>query len=146
MKIYLDNCSLQRPLDDQTQVRIVAETAAIIIILSLCENGFLTLVSSDVLETEANEISDAERRKNSLGILRTAREKITTDAQIEQRAEMFEKSGIKSFDALHLASAEAAQVKYFCTCDDKFLKKAKAQSDLQIKAVSPIELLEEILK
>lgn len=49
-----------------------------------------------------------------------------------------------ALDALHLALAEAAGEDYFCTCDDKFLKKAKAMTDLKTKAVSPIELGEVI--
>lgn len=146
MKIYLDNCSLQRPLDDQTQVRIVRETAAIIIILSFCEAGILTLVSSEVLQFEIGEIPDSERREMSSEILKIARETIVVNAEIEKRAAEFEKSGIKSFDALHLAGAEAGKIDFFCTCDDKLLKKAKARKDLKLKAVSPVELLEEILQ
>jgi predicted nucleic acid-binding protein len=49
-------------------------------------------------------------------------------------------------DALHLASAEAAQVDYFCTCDDRLLKKAKTVHDLKTVVVSPIELAEELEK
>jgi predicted nucleic acid-binding protein len=45
-----------------------------------------------------------------------------------------------------LASAEEAKVDYFCTCDDKFLKRAKAVQTLKTKVVSPIELIEEIEK
>jgi predicted nucleic acid-binding protein len=146
MRIYFDNCCLQRPLDDQTQPRIEAETKAIIAILSFCEHGRLTLVSSEILELEINEDSDLERRKTSLGIIDAANEMIFIDTQIENRAEEFEKSGIKPFDALHLASAEIARTDYFCTCDDKLLKKAKAQNDLKIKVVSPIELFEEVSK
>jgi hypothetical protein len=45
---------------------------------------------------------------------------------------------------LHLACAEAAEADYFCTCDDKFLKKAKALTDNKTTAVSPLELIEAI--
>jgi predicted nucleic acid-binding protein len=31
--------------------------------------------------------------------------------------------GIKPLDALHLASAESGKADYFCTCDDKIIKK-----------------------
>lgn len=146
MKIYFDNCSLQRPLDDQTQPRIERETEAIITILSFCETGILTLVSSDILLAEINYNSDSERRETALGILNIAAKNIAADAAIKKRAQEFETSGIKPFDALHLASAEAGQAEFFCTCDDKLLRKAKAQSDLKTKAVSPIELYEEITK
>jgi len=43
-----------------------------------------------------------------------------------------------------LACAEAAKADYFCTCDDKFLKKAKTLQDIQTQAVSPLELIAEI--
>lgn len=146
MRIYFDNCSLQRPLDDQTKPRIESETEAIIAILSFCETGILTLVSSEILLTEINENSDFERKETTLGILSIARENVVADAVIEKRAQEFEKFGIKPMDSLHLASAEAGQAEYFCTCDDKLLKKAKAQSNLRVKVISPIELFEEILK
>ena len=49
MKVYLDTCSLQRPLDDQTQLRIRLETEAVLGLITLIENGVLELVSSEVL-------------------------------------------------------------------------------------------------
>ena len=144
MRIYFDNCSLQRPLDDQSQPRIEQETEAIVRILSYCET--VSLVSSEVLLIQINDASDLERRETTLGILNLATENIVTDETIEKRAQEIEKFGIKPIDALHLASAEAGQAEYFCTCDDKLLRKAKAQSDLKVRAVSPIELYEEITK
>jgi len=47
-------------------------------------------------------------------------------------------------DALHLASAEIGHADYFCTCDDKLLKKAVSMQDLKTRFVSPIELIKEI--
>lgn len=104
----------------------------------------MTLVSSETLILELNESRDLERITACLGILQIAKENVITDSAVEQRATEFEKIGIKQFDALHLASAEAGRVEFFCTCDDKFLKKARECMDLKVKAVSPIELLEEI--
>lgn len=106
MKVYLDNCSLQRPLDDQTQLRVEQETKAIIAILSLCERGDLTLISSEVLRFEIGENLDSKRKTACLGILEIAKEDVETDLEIERRAMELEKNGMKQFDALHLASAE----------------------------------------
>ncbi len=47
-------------------------------------------------------------------------------------------------DALHLASAQEMQADYFCTCDDKLLKKAKALCGPGLKVVTPIQFLEEV--
>ena len=52
MKIYLDNCSLQRPLDSKTQTRIVLEAEAVLGILTLLESGKVALVSSEALRFE----------------------------------------------------------------------------------------------
>ena len=63
---------------------------------------------------------------------------------IEERARLFVADGIQPLDALHLASAEAAAVDYLCTCDDRFLKKACQRTDLTVKVVSPVALIEEL--
>ena len=55
-----------------------------------------------------------------------------------------EQQGFKAFDALHIASAESAQVDYFCTCDDRVLKKARQQIDLAVKILSPLEIAIEV--
>jgi predicted nucleic acid-binding protein len=68
------------------------------------------------------------------------------DDSIEHRSKTFVRSGIKPIDALHLVSAEKMNADFFCTCDDKFLKKAKEIRDLRIRAMSIFELLKEIEK
>lgn len=144
MKIYFDNCSLQLPLDDANQPRIKIEAEAISQILLACRVGDLTMVSSEVLELEAAEMSDDKRRTLTFNILLVAQEKVEVDESITIRAEELVERGFKQFDALHLASAEAAASDYFCTCDDRLLKKAKAQTDLKTKTVSPLELAQEL--
>jgi predicted nucleic acid-binding protein len=64
--------------------------------------------------------------------------------EIEKRAREFNALGIKPLDALHLASAEQARADRFCTCDDRLLKKAKTLAGLGTRAMSPIELIEEM--
>ena len=66
------------------------------------------------------------------------------DNEIRNRAKEITDAGVMPLDALHLASAEKAQADYFCTCDDKLLKKAKALCEPKMRVVSPVELLEEI--
>lgn len=145
MRIYFDNCSLQRPLDDLTQPRIFLESQAVSEIFLACEIGRFSLIASEILEIELNEMPNPKRKKLARKILALATETILTTREIINRADQFEKRGFAAFDALHLALAEAAQVDYFCTCDDKFLKRAKAQNDLKIRARSPLELAQEIL-
>jgi len=47
MKIYLDNCAIQRPLDDKSQIRIALEAEAVLGIISLCELKVIELISKE---------------------------------------------------------------------------------------------------
>ena len=144
MKLYLDSCSLQRPLDNKSQIRITLESEAVLVIIALCEIGHIELVSSEVLFFEMERIPNAYRREFALEILNKAKMFIQLDEEIKKRARELNNSGIMALDALHLGSAEKAQADYFCTCDDKLLKKAKPLCEPGVKVVSPILLLEEV--
>ena len=52
--------------------------------------------------------------------------------------------GLRPLDALHVAFASWAKAEYFCTCDDRLLKKSKRLKTLTTKVVSPLELIAEI--
>lgn len=58
LKIYFDNCCLNRPFDDQTQVRIRLEAEAVLLILSRIEYGEWAWVGSDVLIDEIEQTPD----------------------------------------------------------------------------------------
>lgn len=145
-KIYLDTCSLQRPLDSKTQVRIILEAEAVLTILGLCETEELSLVASDVLQFEIERNPNVTRQEYALEVLAKANVFVDLDENIEKRAKELTGKGIKALDALHLASAEVGKVDYFCTCDDQFLKKAKSIEGLLVSVVSPLELIGEIEK
>ena len=144
MKIYLDTCSIQRPLDSKNQIRILLEADAVLGIVALCDAGQVELVSSDALLYETRRNPNPVLKDHALAILDKANTIIALNDIIEKRARLFVERGIKPLDALHLASAEAAGVDYLCTCDDRFLKKAKQMSDLSIKIISPVALIEEL--
>ncbi len=144
MKIYFDTCSLQRPLDDKNQVRIALESEAILGLIMLVEMETFELISSEVLLFEVQKTPNIHRKRYILNVLNQGQIFIQLNDEIKKRAKALNKIGIKSVDALHLACAEAAEADYFCTCDDKFLKKAKALKDNHTIAVSPLELIERI--
>lgn len=144
MRIYMDCCSLQRPCDHKGDLRVAVESEAILNVLSLCESGQIELVSSDVLVLETEKTPDAHRRNEILHMLTLAKETISLTDDIEDHAQKLVAEGLKTFDALHLASAIVAGVDVFCTCDDRFLRKAKALSASRPKVVSPLELVMEV--
>lgn len=144
MKIYLDCCCLQRPFDDKSQPRVSVEAEAILVVLALCESGYLKLISSDALLLEITQIPDQVRKEDALKILNLAKKTVELTSEIETLARKFGAYGIKTLDALHLAFASFSKTDYFCTCDDTFLRKAKHLSKLNTKVVSPTELVMEL--
>ena len=120
------------------------EAEAILGLLALCEAGQVDLVSSDTLLFETDRNLHPVRKRYALDVLSKATLFIQTDSLIEEQARTWHDAGIKPVDALHLASAVAGEVDYFCTCDDRFLKRAKAVDTKRTKVVSPLELIAEV--
>lgn len=114
------------------------------IILALCEIDLVDLISSEALLFENQRVTNASRSDYALEVLQKAKYFILLDEEIKDRARELSASGIMALDALHLASAEKAQADFFCTCDDKLLKKAKPVCEPQMRIVSPVQFLEEV--
>jgi predicted nucleic acid-binding protein len=142
LTIYLDTCSLQRPLDDQRQIRVRLETEAILAVLEQVENGKLALLDSEILRYEIYRTPNLQRQQHITEILTLSHIIIKLNPAIEQLSYRLQNVGIKPLDALHLATAEQAKADYFCTCDDKLLKRAQKLDILETHALSPLQLLE----
>jgi hypothetical protein len=130
IRIYLDTCRIQRPLDSKTQIRIALEAEAVLGILALCEEGSVELVASDALTFEIERTPNLARREYAREVLASAATSIRLNARLETRARDF-----------HLAAAEKAGADFLCTCDDRFLKRAKAMTDMSVNVVGPVELI-----
>ncbi len=144
MLIYLDTCSLQRPLDAKTHSRIHLEAEAVLDVISLCELGQVQLVSSEVLQFEIERVPDGLRRVHAYEILSKAAVHVDATEAVVEKARELSQAGIQPLDALHLAAAIESGADYFCTCDDKFLRRAKALGLAKTKVVTPLELILEL--
>ena len=98
-----------------------------------------------VVLAEVSRNPNQQRQAFAAAILEGAQEQIALNTMIEIRATELEQQGIKAVDALHWASAEYAQVDYFCTCDDRFYRKIKSLAIDTLKIVTPLELAQEVL-
>ena len=146
MKIYLDLCAIQRPLDTPDHVRIVLESEAVLGIIAFCDDGQIELLSSEALLYEGEQSSLPTRKEHTLAILEKAKSIINVAKKETLRAEKIMSFGLKPLDALHLALAETGKADYFCTCDDKLLRNAKKVEDLMVKVINPVDLIQEIEK
>ena len=145
MRVYFDTCTLQRPLDDRSQSRVFLEAEAILALLGLCDQGVIRLVTSDIVEYETDNNPHQQKKAFVEKIARQATEHITITGEIEQLAQTYEQFGVKAIDALHLASAETVGVDYFCTCDDRFYRRAAQLQQLTLKVRMPLELAQEVI-
>ena len=144
MRVYLDNCCLQRPLDKQTQPRIRVETEAVFAVLAAVQANEISLCSSEALVYEIGRIPDETRRTEALSILTIASEHLLVTEAVEALAISFEQHGLRALDAVHLACASLAKVDYFCTRDDKLFRKAQGLADLGCKVISLLNLVLEV--
>ena len=145
MRVYLDNCCLQRPLDNQTQPRISVETEAVFALLAAAKSGEISLCNSEVLQYEIARVPDDVRRFEALSLLSLASEQLVVTDAAEELAISFERHGLRALDALHLAVASLAKVDYFCTSDDKLFRKAQDIPCLGCKVITLLNLVVEIL-
>ena len=65
MRIYLDNCSYNRPYDDQSQMRIHLETQAKLYIQDMIRQRQVQLVTSYILDYE-NSKNRSIQKKNAI--------------------------------------------------------------------------------
>ena len=144
MLIYLDTCSIQRPFDDQSQLRIAMESEAVLRAIQLVEQGDLDLLASEPLQIEVGQNPHSRRRRFAFGVLALATRFVETDSQIESRARQYEDAGLRPFDALHLSSAVEAEADMFCTTDDQLLRRGSEAETERTRVLTPIVLIEEI--
>jgi predicted nucleic acid-binding protein len=146
VKIYLDLCAIQRPLDTPNQVRIILESDAVLGIINLCDAGQAELLSSEALLYEGEQSALEIRKEHTFAVLSKATNIVQVTEKENLRAARLMAFGIQPLDALHMALAEAGKADYFCTCDDRLLRNAKKVKDLLVKVVNPIVLVQEIEK
>jgi len=146
MLIYIDNCVLNRPFDDQSQERIYFETQAFLILLKQIDSGKINFLNSFAIEYEISAIAETERESKIREYLKAASNYVDYNKKIENRANELKKFGFSSMDAVHIAVAEFAEVDYFVTCDDEIIKLSeKLKKRIKIKVTSVSKLVTEII-
>ena len=144
MKVYLDTCCFNRPFDNLNSDIVQMESEAVLTIIDRCSRGLWELWLSDILLREIYAIPDLARQKKVLLLCRAAEDNIKVSESIRDRAKELAQLGIKTFDALHLASAEEGKMDIFLTTDRRFLNAAK-RTNIKIKVSNPLIWLMEVL-
>ncbi len=140
VRVHLDNCSYNRPYDDQSQIRIHLETQAKLHIQDMIRKKQIELVTSYVLDFENSNNRSIQKM---IAIDKFMKDYATwyvsnkNEADIAKIAVSIMKTGIKEKDAYHVACAVIAECNFFISTDDRLLK---YQSE-NIKLVTPGEFI-----
>ena len=124
MRIYLDNCSFNRPYDDQTLFRNYLEAEAKTYIQREILMERFELAWSYIMDYEVSFNPFSERRNQIVKWKHIAAVDVDPSEPIVAMANEMVRNGIKPKDALHLACAIEAKCDYFITTDDKLLNKS----------------------
>ena len=138
--IYLDNCCLNRPYDDQTAARVRLEAEAVELILNGVVESRVSLLWSDTLDTESEQNPFEERRTGIARWKKSASAIIRDAPSIREQARSLALDGFKPLDALHVASAVAGGASHFLTVDDGILNKRDRVREIII--ASPLEFVQ----
>lgn len=147
IRVYLDNCVLNRPFDDQTQERVRLETEAIILLMSRLERKEWIWLGSQALELEIDKTPDAEQRSRLRRVTEFIAPTIEIGEKELERANELQALGFVGFDAIHLACAESGEADVFLTTDDRLLKLAKRLTKkLHVTVENPLDWMKENIK
>ncbi len=142
MRVYLDNCCYNRPFDEQGQLAVRLETEAKLAIQAMMRTQAVEYVWSDMLVSEIEESPFWDRQERIMAWAEGAADYVELTPAIESNAEDIMDLGVKSADALHLASAAAAGCDWFFTVDRGILKKLDRIGKMRI--ANPIDYIREI--
>ena len=140
-RIYLDNCCYNRPYDVQDEPRVYFETQAKILIQDMIRHGKVELVSSTVLDYEISKSPFRTRKKvisNFIDNYSIEKIKFENSPELLTLAHDIMASGVKEYDAFHVAVAILSKCDYFISTDKRLLK----YHDNRIKIINPIDFIE----
>ena len=137
-RIYFDNCSYNRPFDDQSEVIIRLESDAKLYIQELVKEQKLELVWSFVLDYENSFNPFADKRERIQAWRNLAIHYRGYSPQVMGKAASLMQLGLKQADASHIACAILSQANYFITTDKGILNK----NITEIHVINPMTFIE----
>jgi predicted nucleic acid-binding protein len=138
-RVYFDPSALNRPFDDQGQIRIRLETEAVEHLLRAVDDRTLEWISSDIVLFEVAKCPDEERRGMLQMLCQGAAERVPLAEDVGRRGRELRAQGLGDLDALHLAAAERGGVEVLLTTDDQFIRAAQAlQPAAPVRVENPV--------
>jgi len=140
LRLYLDNCTFNRPFDDQNQLKVKLETEAKLFIQQGILTGSYGLVWSYILEYENSQNRFDDRRNAIYGWKDVAEIYCVENDEIIEYAENLKRISIRTKDALHIACSVYANSDFFITTDKQLFNLRLNE----IRIVNPLTFLNEL--
>ena len=141
IKVYLDNCTYNRPFDDQSDIRIRLESEAKLFIQEQIKEKRIDLVWSSVNDYENNDNPSPEKRERIMIWKSLASKNCALNETILKKALELQSLNLRAKDALHIAAAIYSQCDCFISTDKKIINK-KVDG---IPVLNPVVFIEEYL-
>jgi len=138
----LDNCTFNRPYDNQSDINIRLESEAKLFIQEKIKDNKIDLVWSSMNSYENNDNPSPEKQERIIVWKTIAVEYCNLNESILKKAEELQSQNIRAKDALHIAAAIYSQCGYFITTDRKILNK----NIDGITVLNPVAFVEEYLE
>ncbi|MDR3120813.1 MAG: hypothetical protein LBU58_05710 [Clostridiales bacterium] len=136
-KIYLDNCSFNRPYDNQVQMKVRLETEAKLFIQCGVREGKYSLCWSFMMDYE-NGKNPYDEKRDTIALWENIAEDFCPPSEnVFSRGKTIMALGIKHEDALHIACAIDRHCGYFVTTDRKVLSKSVDG----IRIINPVDFV-----
>ena len=132
MRVYLDNCCYNRPFDDQDQLRVRLETEAKLRIQHLMRTDVIEYAWSKVLDWELGKSPYFDQADEISAWAEWANAYVEMSDAIAAEGASIMRYGVKRMDALHIASAAAADCEWFLTTDRGILKRMTHWNTMRI--------------
>ena len=139
-RLYLDNCCLNRPYDDFTNITVQLEAEAKLFIQHEIIIKNFELAWSFMMDYEITFNPSTDRKISFLDWKNAAVVDIDPIERILIKGKALEHMKLKKKDSLHIACALEAQCEYFLTTDRKVLNK----NIPEIKIMNPLDFVRQL--
>jgi predicted nucleic acid-binding protein len=145
MRIYLDVCCLNRPLDDLSIGRNRLEAEAVLEIIRRIRGGQWEMVGGEPVDAELSLMPSAERRAKTMALAGLRSAAVVAGQAERSRAMELLSLGFRYMDALHVACAESARCDVLLSTDDALVSKSRAHKDrIMIQVANPLRWIAEV--
>ena len=113
------------------------------LILKRFESVEWTWISTAVIDHKVDQTPDSERKRRVKSLLSSAHQVVSLTEEIIRRGNEIRQLGFRSYDALHIASAGAAEADIVLTTDDKPARLAlRHLPEIRVTVSNPLQWLQ----